>query len=110
MGVAPPIKTARSSAEEGSKPAEALAEGRGGGSERLKAEPPVPHHHPCRKYCLASSAAPATTGVAIDVPLSTPAPQFPLDGSPSLNADAVVPGAARSGLNLLSGVGPLEEK
>jgi hypothetical protein len=108
MGAAPPIRTARSSAEVGSKPSEALAEG-------PRAEAPellglLPRHHPCRKYCRASSAAPATTGVAIDVPLSAPAPQFPVEGSPSLKAEAVVPGAARSGLTLLSGVGPPEEK
>ena len=116
MGAAPPSSTARSSAEVGSKPAEAFANGGGrerGSEEELEEAKTVevkPHHHPCRKYCLASSAAPATTGVAIEVPLSTPAPQFPLLGSPSLKAEAVVPGAAKSGFSLLSGVGPEEEK
>lgn len=95
------------SAAVGSNPAEALA----AGGARFELEFALGgHHHPCAKYCLASSAAPATTGVAIDVPLSTPAPQLPVPGSPSLNADAVVPGAARSGLCLPSGVGPEEEK
>ena len=105
MGVAPPSKTARSSAAEGSKPADALAEGTSRALEKVD-----PHHHPSMKYCRASSAAPATRGVAIDVPLSTPAPQFPVEASPSLKAEAVVPGAARSGFSLLSGVGPPEEK
>ena len=110
MGAAPPSRTARSSAEEGSKPADAFlaAEGARGGEP----EEPVgdPHHQPSMKYCRASSAAPATTGVAIDVPLSTPTPQLPVAGSPSLKAETVVPGAARSGLSLPSGVGPAEEK
>ena len=112
MGTAPPSRTARSSAEVGSKSAEALAEGRRRREEDEEEgeEEEEPHHHPCEKYCRASSAAPATTGVAIDVPLSTPAPQLPLLGSPSLKAEAVVPGAARSGLRRLSGVGPAEEK
>lgn len=107
IGTAPPSSTARSRADVGSNPAEALADASGG---RREEELEKLHHHPCKKYCRASSAAPATSGVAIDVPLSTPAPQLPLPGSPSLNAEAVVPGAATSGFNLPSGVGPPEEK
>ena len=60
------------------------------------------------KYCRTSAAAPATVGVAMDVPLMAMVPSLLLFFKPSESADTIpVPGAVTVGLILPSAVYPL---